>query len=388
LTELEQPLTEKNIRSIMGISKGQLSRLKRFPPIQLLLEDSIKSYHANHKEKIQLQECALKLEVEAAIELLKANGQRLTRAAISRIVAVPVPKLKTYAQVKDVLMQHVPTTRQEQFQEEELIEQIEDAVRKLTDNGQIVTQRTVAKLVGISASGIKNYPRAKALIDRHSSWYHYYTRRQLSTLGDELLVKVEDAIGQLQKDGQPLTQYSIGSVLEISPYILKGYLQVRRVLEQFEEGYREHRTERVLQREEVLLEKIKAAVTHLMSRGETMTIAAVGRVVEISESTMNYYPSVRAFLKSVMSDEDKRRISRGQMREDFLVLEVVEAIEYLKQHGQPISVRSIARIVGSSPSELKSYPRTKLILDQVVPKSRKRTSIDKSLMPDSSSTFV
>jgi len=388
LTELEQPLTEKNIRSIMGISKGQLSRLKRFPPIQLLLEDSIKSYHANHKEKIQLQECALKLEVEAAIELLKANEQRLTRAAISRIVAVPVPKLKTYAQVKDVLMQHVPTTRQEQFQEEELIEQIEDAVRKLTDNGQIVTQRTVAKLVGISASGIKNYPRAKALIDRHASWYHYYTRRQLSTLGDELLVKVEDAIGQLQKDGQPLTQYSIGSVLEISPYILKGYLQVRRVLEQFEEGYREHRTERVLQREEVLLEKIKAAVTHLMSRGETMTIAAVGRVVEISESTMNYYPSVRAFLKSVMSDEDKRRISRGQMREDFLVLEVVEAIEYLKQHGQPISVRSIARIVGSSPSELKSYPRTKLILDQVVPKSRKRTSIDKSLMPDSSSTFV
>lgn len=380
LRELGQPLTEKNIREIIGISTGQLSRLKRYSPIQVLLEDSIKSYHAFRKQEIQLEEYALKLDVEAAIEHLKANGQRLTRAAISRIVGVPASKLRTYAQVKDVLTQNVPTTMQEQFQEEELILQIEDAVRRLTDNGQIVTQRTVAKLIGMSDAGIKNYPRAKALIDRYASWYHYYARRQFNTFGDELLMKVEDAIGQLQRNGQPVTQYSIGSVLEISPYILKGYLQVRRVLEQFEEGYREHLTERVSQREEVLLEKIKAAVTDLISRGEAITIAAIGRVVGVSEANMNYYPGVRMFLKSVMSNEDERRISRGQMRENFLVHEVVEAIGYLKHRGQQISVRSVAQIVGSSRSELQYYSRTKLILDQVVPKSRKRTSIDKSLM--------
>jgi hypothetical protein len=138
-------------------------------------------------------------------------------------------------------------------------------------------------------------------------------------------------------------------------------------------------TERVFRREEILLAKVKAAVNHLRSRGETVTIAAIGRVVEASESIMNYYPRVRAFLKSVMSNEDKRRITQGQVREDLLMLEVVEAIEYLKQHGQLISVRSIARIAGSSPMELQNYPRTKQVLDQVVPKSRKRVSIDKSL---------
>jgi transcriptional regulator with XRE-family HTH domain len=382
LVDLEQPVTEKNICRIIGISKGQLSRLKGFPAIQSLLEMSIKQYRTRLKDHAQLEEYNLKIEVKAAIEQLQAKRQRLTRSAISEIVGVPASKLNSYAQIKDLFTRSVPTTRQYRFQEDKLIEEIEGVVQQLKESRQIITQRAIAKLIGISPSGLRFYPRAKALIDQYASWYHYYERRQRGKVGDELVAKVEDAIDQLRTNGLPVTQYAIGSVLEISLYFLKSYPQVRALLEQFEEGYSEHRSEQALLREEALLVRVQAATAHFISRNEAVTSLAVSKAIEVSTWVLSYYPRVRAFLKNEMLNESNHRIMQEQMREDILVLELLEAVEFLTQQGKRISMRAITRMVGSPRNVLESNPRTKAILDQVVPKSKKRSPIEMSPMSD------
>ena len=58
------------------------------------------------------------------------------------------------------------------------------------------------------------------------------------------------------------------------------------------------------------------------------------------------------------------------MREEELVLQVLEAIRSLQTAESPVSARAIAKSIGMTNTSSKCYPEVKLILDEIKQKSK------------------
>ena len=63
-------------------------------------------------------------------------------------------------------------------------------------------------------------------------------------------------------------------------------------------------------------------------------------------------------------------VMRFHMREEKLVLQVLEAIRSLQTAESPVSVRAIAKTIGMTNSPLKHYPEVKLLLNEIKQKPK------------------
>jgi transcriptional regulator with XRE-family HTH domain len=305
----DHPVTQTSISRAVGIG---LQSLKRYPRVRKFVEQ----YTArNHKKRILQREDELVGKVEEAVRQLKAGGEAITQRAIGEIVGVDPSSLKWYPRIAVLLEQHASKLHydsrgQSLTRERELMTEIEAAIAQLEAAGQPITQRAIARIVGVPLPNLKIYEGIDTRLKQVAS---------------------------------------------------RAYLD-------------HHRAEGAILSENEMVVKVKRAIEHLETSGEPVTQRAVSRIIGIPAPSLYHYPKVIAILKSVVRDKKHySRLVQTQLREDDLVTKVLEAIESFKATDRRVSIRAVVKIVQLSEGALKRYSKVKAILDQIVQKHRPKT---------------
>ncbi len=175
------------------------------------------------------------MRIQIAIDHLEALGVPVTQKAICEIVGMTPPGLKGYPKVKDLLARYAGQhchyiIRKSSFREDELVAEVEMAIKNLIEMAQPLTQVSIAHSVGVNLSSLKKYPNVRAIVEQYAARNY---RDRVFQKENELLEKVEAAVKQLTALGERITQRAIGRIVGIAPSHLKWYPRVAALLEQY-----------------------------------------------------------------------------------------------------------------------------------------------------------
>ncbi len=292
--------------------------------------------------------------------------------------------------------------------EEEVIEKVDEAMRRLQSLGRAITQRAISELVGVSLTRLRSYPRVRLLLRNVANKVRVQQEVERSDEEREVFEQVQVAKEYLKILDCPITYRSISERIGVPVTRLKCYPSVKALLEQ-ELNYRRHQMKQALLREDVLFTQVQCAVEDLENLGIPVTYQAVCAKVGMYIDSLKAYYRIRSFIEEKMisyqhdqnNDISSRQetillqssdaaqqmlgsnISNCQKNSKMLPLEVVQeeqdhdglvkegplfskvegAIQLLQETGRLISYRTVARLVGVSPDTLRRQPRIKGLLD-------------------------
>ena len=355
-----EPVRFQAIGRILGIKP---STLKAYPRVSVLIEQ--KGDTSLRKRRPGRSEEEMLIKVQMTIQELTSRGQAITYTSVAREIGIGCATLKTYAQIKVLLdehlrLYHLYERQQFSLREEALLSQVEGSIAELEALGIPVTQRAICARIGQHRSVFKQYPRVKAVIVQKASGYHALQRRAAHLAEEELLQKVEEAAANLNSLEEPVTQASIARYLKKSPKVLGQYPLVVAYLEQH--GYK-----RQQRRAEKLAGRVKEAIQLCKTSGRSITVRELCLIAGIKRSTLPYYPSVGALItQAINEDRRQRQEIRFQEREEELSRQVVDAIQQLRERGKQVSVRAVGISLHVSPVCLRYYPRVRYLLEKAI----------------------
>jgi hypothetical protein len=232
--------------------------------------------------------------------------------------------------------------------EEKLVTKVTQVVSSLEQQGQPVTQTTVARMIGIGLRAFTKYPRLRAL------WATNRTRwRQEYIAG--LVDQVHQIAERLEQAGEQITKSEIYRQIGRTGEALRRYPQVTAALEQVagtkDTAKREQRcTDR-------LLELAQAALTDLETSGQRVSKQAISNRVGVSVKKLQGYPQIKSFLfEQVTARAQEHQARQRQQREQQLILMIQAAVETLLAAGQPVTQKAILTTIGKHRSVLEYYP--------------------------------
>jgi hypothetical protein len=119
------------------------------------------------------------------------------------------------------------------------------------------------------------------------------------------------------------------------------------------------------QREQELLEQVRAVIADLAADGEPVTQKAISRRMGWSSKGLRTYPRVEAILEQVVAEGVRLRQEQAARREQALFEEVEAAIERLAAADQPVTQVAITQVVGRmTTARLLRYPRVRAIIEE------------------------
>jgi DNA-binding transcriptional MerR regulator len=152
LESLGQPVTQRAISEIVGLSPAAL---RAYPQIKTIFEQIAASRYRSEDE--------LADQVQKAIQRLESLGQSVTQRAICEIVGMSRTVLRKHPQIKAIIEQSITNYRR--CREDELVSQVQEAIRRLESLGQPVTQKAIGEIVGMSPGGLKYHARTKIIME-------------------------------------------------------------------------------------------------------------------------------------------------------------------------------------------------------------------------------
>jgi len=152
------PVTARAIRHLVGIST---SHLRCYPPVDALLTEGLKEQtQQRNVRKDQREEELIKL-VEQAIDSLREQGLRVSQQRIADLLGMTRTALMVYPRVKAQLRRiayHGPP--------HDLQHLVQDVVDQAKARGTSLTQRSISEQIGISVATLRGNPQARAIIRR------------------------------------------------------------------------------------------------------------------------------------------------------------------------------------------------------------------------------
>ena len=184
----------------------------------------------------------------------------------------------------------------EPFSEEQLLEQVETAIRQLKARGKSVLPGSVGDLVGMTRNRLKQYPHVKKLLtrcekERRQEIFQVDRRRE-----EELVKQIEHTLKQLEARGEPIVLQHVCDLVGL-PYasMVSKYPRVRALFHE----YRKNRPGRSLAPrldEEEKVQQVQAAINVLLSHGEPVTLKRIRQMVRLTQKQLRRSPRVKALL--------------------------------------------------------------------------------------------
>ncbi len=275
--------------------------LKAYPKVRMLVDEHLQSDHLYQLQQFALREEQLLCRMEAAITELEALGKPFTQGELCEMVGMSRSGLKRYPRVNALLKQkatrhHVFQRLREQPEEEDLVQRVKEAIIDLTDRGEHITPRKVARKVKISQEVLMQYPQVVLLLEQGG----YKKRKPRSEREEELLDLVREAIHACKVSGQPITKVRLSGMVGVERAPLLRYPQVRVLMAQAVNEDKQQRQERRFQvREEELTQQVVAALQQLRDQNRRITKRAIEKAVHVS-NICSYFPKVRVLIESAM----------------------------------------------------------------------------------------
>ncbi len=171
LKDQGQKVTRRSIGEIVGVDPGNFTA---WPRVKALLDELLGVYRPNRLIRARQREDALLIEVEQAIFQLEQLGRPVTHEAVSQIIGISPSSFRHYPRVKILIEQkvgdyHRHRILQAQERENELLEQVGNAIEQLKLRGVPVTYKAVSEYVSRSRRHLTSHPQVKALLDQETS---------------------------------------------------------------------------------------------------------------------------------------------------------------------------------------------------------------------------
>lgn len=313
----------------------------------------------------QTYEEKLLTKIRQAVDILEQQGQPITQEIVAEMIGISCRSMSRYSEIRALWAAYRATWQQQR--EQALVDEIQQAIDTLKQQGKRISYTAVSRMVGLSRESVKRYhPSAWQLLASEGQYTAkarfrsaaMESPRPLYQREQTLVTEVQQAITQLQQQGQPVRQRAISNIVGLSPTSLRYYPRVRAIL-QANNGHSPPRNE------DELITEIQAALVSLEATGTHVTRKAIGALIGLSPHTLMYYPRVKAFLTEHVSQKaQEHRARHRQQREAELVVKVQQAIETLTVGEQPLTQKAVCETVEMSSVNLKRYPRVKRLLQQ------------------------
>ena len=182
------------------------------------------------------------------------------------------------------------------FNEEQLLEQVETAIRQLKARGKAVLPGNVGDLVGMTGSRLKQYPRVKKLLDRYEAERKRRIFQFDPKLEEQLVKQVEDTLKQLEAREEPIVLQHVCDLVGLTySWMVKKSPRIRALFSEYQRNragrYRFPRSD-----EEAKVQQIQDAIDVLVSRGEPVTLKRIRQMARLTQKQLRRSPRIRGLL--------------------------------------------------------------------------------------------
>lgn len=361
-------VTRTAISRAVGITDKQLSRWPRVRPILEAVAADRQTYRALAREDQQRRWVQ---QTPPILEAMLSTGKRLTRKELARRLGAPRPIVHRNPEIAALFRAAVARRREahrRQFQEREnqLVEQVQQAIQAVKARGQPVSQRTIGLHLHIFPACLWHSPRVRALLMKERQGKPQRRRKPSQKQAKErkLLARVQEAIQCLQQQGQPVTKTNISQRVGHCLLTLRQYPEIQLILQRVGERYRRELQAARRQRAAAVMEKVQAAVRQLQAAHQPVTQAAVSQATGMKLSRLRQYPSVAGLLKQIAADRRQRLQQQLRQREDRLLQQMQRLIEQFTAKRMPITAKAIAQALNVPRARVERSPRVQQLLHQ------------------------
>jgi transcriptional regulator with XRE-family HTH domain len=219
-------------------------------------------------------------QVEAAIEQLKRQGEPITRRTIANLVGREMVRSGHYPQIDKLLAESIKGQGPMKAErEEKIIKQMNKASQELEEKGVRLSRRRLCHLMGMSRGALRHYPRANALL------------RQLvePVEPQDLQSVVQDAVEQALLLGLSVSYRRISELTGLSLSALQGNVEARAIIE---------RTRN--ERRELWVNDLVCRVEHAIEvLGKGTSVSRISHFLGMDRTSLLRYPQIRALLLSL-----------------------------------------------------------------------------------------
>ncbi|MGH2493666.1 MAG: helix-turn-helix domain-containing protein [Ktedonobacteraceae bacterium] len=298
---LGKPVTQQRICHIVGMT---YSWLIRYPRVKVLLLRIAYNRQENVTRRRHREEQELMRQVEQAITQLESRGEPVTAGQICELLGVSRERLNKHQRVKTLVSQYngnSPEGKQRvRRREEELVNQVEQAMAHLVSLGDSVTQWRVCKAVGLSQRHLECYPRVKVLLD-HCKGKRHRRRSRVEQHEKVLLKQMEQALQQLEAAGESVLPRTVAMMIHLPLQRLDDYPLIKARFQQVLDEYNRNQAWRWQQREEEAVGRLHQAIQTLEARGKAVTQHALLALAQLTLAQANKYPRVKSLLEKVQT---------------------------------------------------------------------------------------
>jgi transcriptional regulator with XRE-family HTH domain len=225
---IRKPVTQRRICAIVGITHRWLIV---YPRVKAkLLQLAAKRSENVERQKRVKEEMLLEL-AKRAIQQLVSCHEPVTQQTVSQMIGISREQLKKFSHIRALLQQHHESypdyKREAQSRGKELVTRVKEAIRQVTSCGEPLTQRRICQIVGLPYIRLERYPYVKTLLDQYQSSKARREKQRTPVLEKELLERMEQAIEQLRKNGEPILPRAVAMSAHLPLQRLDDYPRVK-----------------------------------------------------------------------------------------------------------------------------------------------------------------
>jgi tetratricopeptide (TPR) repeat protein len=234
LKQSDRSVTIEAIRQIVHRSDVTL---RANPHVDLILEQVIINQHlARQRQSIQREE-ELVQAIQAAVTQLEAQDKSISQQAIAQIVGLSLSALNEYPRIKELLknlsqQRAVFQQKRRRQREQQLVTQVQTAIRELELLNQPLSLGNIARQVGRSLTSLQCYPQVKEILEQVKVDYQQARIAQAQERDKELAKATRQAAETLTQLGQPITKRAISQLVGLSLPSYRSYPRAIEVLNQ------------------------------------------------------------------------------------------------------------------------------------------------------------
>jgi transcriptional regulator with XRE-family HTH domain len=158
-----QVVTQQRVVDLLGLTSHQVDGLPR-------LRERLKQIPRQRRQQKQALDAVFCEQLPAVLDDLKRAGLPLTYLAIAEKLGRSVSSLSAYPRVWEMISTAIDreTTANQQCREEQalsLLHQIDTLMRDLQAAGELVTQKRISQLLGVTPGRLRYYPEVRARLE-------------------------------------------------------------------------------------------------------------------------------------------------------------------------------------------------------------------------------
>lgn len=239
----EQAVTMQAVATLLGRSPGGLRHYPEMvqyvrgiglaqpvhPPASASLRDG-RCSRPEKSTRFDQFEAQYLAQVKTIVEQMAAEGIPYSHQEVARRMGMSGRGLCHYPQVAGFLAECLATVKA--ATKAAWRKRVEQAAAQLQAQEQPITQRAVARILGISAERLRHHTDLLAYLATFANYNSQLHTRQQQARETALYEAVSAVIRQMRSGGQRVTQVAVAAALDTSVQRLKVYASIRPVMKE------------------------------------------------------------------------------------------------------------------------------------------------------------